>query len=403
MKKLITLLFGLLFTITAYSQNGYSSVFLRVTDSATFVNSANTIAKHTADYADIWYSVNSGLFWKWSTVTNTYTLLGAGGWVTTGVQQLTGPFGVESADSIGITSDAGVYIRSPRDVTSSIITGTPGGGNEYAQVGVYRDATFGSYAFMTSSNSGASEIATMLIQSWPGGQSSADVNADTIHISQDAITTLKIVPSGAWQLGASQDPGGSGEVLTSNGAGSAPTWQPAAGGGTPGGSDTQVQYNNAGAFAGISGATTNGTILSATTPAVGTNTTQVQTTAGAIAQIGKAWTDWSASVSPTGFSATTTVVSHYKDDGSTVTIYFVISGTSNATTFTVTLPVAMNANYGTDGFISYAWVLNNAAPLSGMATCSGGSTTVNIFTSSAAAAFTNSGTKALRVTLTYRK
>ena len=33
------------------------------------------------------------------------------------------------------------------------------------------------------------------------------------------------------------------------------------GGGTPGGSDTQIQYNNAGAFAGASGLTTNGTNL----------------------------------------------------------------------------------------------------------------------------------------------
>lgn len=79
MKKLL-IAFGLIISsIHAYSQNGYSSVFLRVTDSATFVNSANTTAKHAADYADIWYSVSSGLFWKWSTVTNTYTLLGAGG------------------------------------------------------------------------------------------------------------------------------------------------------------------------------------------------------------------------------------------------------------------------------------------------------------------------------------
>jgi len=38
----------------------------------------------------------------------------------------------------------------------------------------------------------------------------------------------------------------------------------ASGGGTPGGSTTQVQYNNAGAFAGITGATTNGTALTLT-------------------------------------------------------------------------------------------------------------------------------------------
>lgn len=39
-----------------------------------------------------------------------------------------------------------------------------------------------------------------------------------------------------------------------------------ASGGTPGGSDTQVQYNNASAFGGITGATTDGTVLTLTDP-----------------------------------------------------------------------------------------------------------------------------------------
>ena len=42
------------------------------------------------------------------------------------------------------------------------------------------------------------------------------------------------------------------------------------GGGTPGGSTTEVQYNNAGAFAGITGATTNGTALTLVAPVLGT-------------------------------------------------------------------------------------------------------------------------------------
>lgn len=42
------------------------------------------------------------------------------------------------------------------------------------------------------------------------------------------------------------------------------------GGGTPGGSDTQVQYNNAGSFGGITGATTNGTALTLVAPVLGT-------------------------------------------------------------------------------------------------------------------------------------
>jgi hypothetical protein len=46
----------------------------------------------------------------------------------------------------------------------------------------------------------------------------------------------------------------------------------ASGGGTPGGSTTQVQYNNAGTFSGITGATTDGTILTLTTPVLGAAT-----------------------------------------------------------------------------------------------------------------------------------
>ena len=44
----------------------------------------------------------------------------------------------------------------------------------------------------------------------------------------------------------------------------------ASSGGTPGGSTTQVQYNNAGAFGGITGATTNGTALTLVAPHLGT-------------------------------------------------------------------------------------------------------------------------------------
>lgn len=45
---------------------------------------------------------------------------------------------------------------------------------------------------------------------------------------------------------------------------------PGGGSGTPGGSTTQLQYNNAGAFGGITGATTNGTALTLVAPVLGT-------------------------------------------------------------------------------------------------------------------------------------
>jgi hypothetical protein len=49
------------------------------------------------------------------------------------------------------------------------------------------------------------------------------------------------------------------------------------GGGSPGGSTTQVQYNNAGAFGGITGATTNGTALTLVAPVLGTPASGVAT------------------------------------------------------------------------------------------------------------------------------
>jgi hypothetical protein len=61
---------------------------------------------------------------------------------------------------------------------------------------------------------------------------------------------------------------GSGVTIT-NGNGTI-TIAATGGGGTPGGSTTQVQYNNAGAFGGITGATTDGTALTLVAPVLGT-------------------------------------------------------------------------------------------------------------------------------------
>jgi len=63
--------------------------------------------------------------------------------------------------------------------------------------------------------------------------------------------------------------GTNGFQLTTDGVG-ALTW--AAGTNAPGGSTTQVQYNNAGSFAGITGATTNGTALTLVAPVLGAAT-----------------------------------------------------------------------------------------------------------------------------------
>lgn len=53
--------------------------------------------------------------------------------------------------------------------------------------------------------------------------------------------------------------------------------------GSPGGSNTQLQYNNAGSFGGISGATTNGTVVTLTSPVIATSQTNSYATASTIA------------------------------------------------------------------------------------------------------------------------
>lgn len=62
---------------------------------------------------------------------------------------------------------------------------------------------------------------------------------------------------------------GSGVTITTNATTDTITFTVSAGG-TPGGSSTQVQYNNAGAFGGITGATTDGTTLTLVAPVLGT-------------------------------------------------------------------------------------------------------------------------------------
>lgn len=103
-------------------------------------------------------------------------------------------------------------------------------------------------------------------------------------------------------------PGTSGDVLTSNGAGADPTYQAAAGGGTPGGSDTQLQRNNAGAFGGISGAISDGTSVTLLSPTIdgGVNAKILSSTgysltgADATNGIDIAGT-WNTTGNPTGF------------------------------------------------------------------------------------------------------
>lgn len=64
-----------------------------------------------------------------------------------------------------------------------------------------------------------------------------------------------------------------GTNITLTPVGNTITISAAGGSGSPGGSDTQLQYNNAGSFGGITGATTDGTVVTLTSPIVATSLT----------------------------------------------------------------------------------------------------------------------------------
>lgn len=92
------------------------------------------------------------------------------------------------------------------------------------------------------------------------------LTGDVLADPDDQATTIAdgVVTAAKMDSGAATD----GQVLTADGLGNA-AWEDASGGsGTPGGSDTQIQYNNAGAFGGIAPFTWDGTnlLIATTTP-----------------------------------------------------------------------------------------------------------------------------------------
>jgi hypothetical protein len=114
-----------------------------------------------------------------------------------------------------------------------------------------------------------------------------------------------------------------------------------------------------------------------------------------------AWTDFSGSVGYTGFSGTpTTTTARYKKVGRIVFIQIVMSGTSNATGFTITsLPFTSGSVQQSTGLIS---MTNNGATVYTANIVIQGSTTIAICQlSNNSTGWTNSGTKGIVASFFY--
>lgn len=111
---------------------------------------------------------------------------------------------------------------------------------------------------------------------------------------------------------------------------------------------------------------------------------KLSTTAG---EIGGEWLAYTSTV--TGFSGTPTKVTKYSLCGKRCTIYAAISGTSNATTFTFSLPFAT-----VNTFDTFGRVIDNTSTFTyGLIEAPAG-TTANVYVN-VGAAWTASGTKTL--------
>lgn len=109
------------------------------------------------------------------------------------------------------------------------------------------------FSSLTASSAVATDASKGLVSVTNTGTGN-NVLATAPTIASLNLTTALTIASAA---------GTAGQALTSGGSGAAPTWTTIAA--TPGGSTTQLQYNNAGAFGGISGVTTDGTRITAST------------------------------------------------------------------------------------------------------------------------------------------
>lgn len=108
----------------------------------------------------------------------------------------------------------------------------------------------------------------------------------------------------------------------------------------------------------------------------------------------------------TGFSTTTVEEGHYTLVGKLCTLTLLVSGTSNATTFTVTLPFAADdtklGGAPNGKYSAMVHITNNGTNASGwLRSRTGSSNIADVYATAAGGAWTASGTKELGGTFIY--
>jgi hypothetical protein len=386
MKKFVFLIPFLFASLWGYSQNGFSGVFLRVQDSATYVNSANTLAKHTAGYSDIWYSTVSGLHWKWNGTI--YELLGSGsggGGTVTSVSgtlnriESTGgatPVINISANFEAILSKIAQRIDQNNASTTSAqlattISDETGTGNlVYSNSPTLTTPALGTPTSVTLTNgtglpiSGVTNLQTSLDDK---------ANEGYTHIIETGNRTLQLTDKDSKLILMRSV---SAQTLTVPPFSSVPMPEGAL---IPFVQDSTATTTVA-AGAGVLIESSSGLLTtSRDSPNVlekknGTNSWFLWN--GQPSSVAP-YQNWGTSLTPVGFSSVSVQKSFYQDDGQTVSGWVEIMGVSNSTTFQFSLPVPVSANYSAAGAMWICWGTSANATTFVRAFVSGGATLVS--------------------------
>lgn len=133
-------------------------------------------------------------------------------------------------------------------------------------------------------NSAFDPVTRRLLVDSAGGGGTGTVTSITAGTGLAATPSNPITVSGTIALDSKLAPldtlGSAGQSIRVNAGATALEYYTPSGTTSPGGLNTQIQYNNAGVFGGITGATTDGTIVSLTNPLIGGATITTSTVNG---------------------------------------------------------------------------------------------------------------------------